>query len=303
MAMTPRKPKGSSPAATRQKSGKLSGFNLRSGKLVLGVIVLLTALAFAGALKLMSSLVQQETYYVLNQNVPARTQVTPDMLSPIQTSVGSGLKNAKSVGDVQSGYVFTRYPLDAGDPLTASNSGGFDDIATGVPDSYVITNFGVSADDAAQGRITRGTYFDMMIVTDSGSYYPFVNMLALDTSVSLGSATNANAVNTAEAKNGQTSQYTVGMSPQDAAKLHYIMKKYSGSLKLVLSPRANQYKQPSLSSYTGKFSYSTDDAPKNEGKNTDYTFTPVKRDKFGRPIASTEKNCSSGNGKVTGSDC
>lgn len=280
-----------------------SSFNLRSGKMVILIMAVVAVVLFVGVLQLVLSMVQQTTYYVLNQDVPTRTLITPEMLKPVVTSEGTAPPNAKSISDIQSGYAYTRYPLSEGDVLSDTNVGGFDDIATGVPDSWVVTSFGVGADDAVGGRITRGTYFDLMITTSNGSAYPFVNMLALDTSVSLSGASSSNAVNTEEAKSGQTSQYTVGMSPADAARLHTIVKKYGGSLKLVLSPRENQYKAPALSKYTGTFDYTLGTAPSNQGKNTDYTFTPLKRDAFGRPLANTEVNCGTGNGKVTGDDC
>lgn len=284
--------------AIRSSTG---GGSLRNNKLIFASIAFLIILVFAGALTLLKSVYQTETYYVLAGDVPTRTQITPEMLKPITTSAGTAPKSALGIADVQSGYVYTKYPLNAGDILTASNAGGFEDISVGVPDTWVITSFSVGADDAVGGRIRRGVYFDFMVVGKDGSKYPFVNVLALDTTVSLSGASSNQAADTEEAHAGQTTQYVVGMPPEDAARLASIMKGgANGTVQLVLSPRQNEYNPPQLASYTGMFKYEGD--TKDMGKGTDYTFTPVPRDAFGRPI-SQAANCSKGNAKLSPEDC
>lgn len=290
------------------KTKSSGSIGLRNNKLIFGAIFVLVILIFLGALSLLRSIYETETYYVLNQDVPTRTQISPDMLEPIVTSKDSAPVSAKTVAEVQTGGVYTRFPLLAGDILTDSNitMEGQSDIASGIPDEWVVTSFSVDADNAVGGRIHRGDYFDMMIANNEGSYYPFVNILALDTTISLSGASSNKAAETEEAHSGQTSQYVVGMSPQDAARLHQIVSANSGNIKLVLAPRQNQYNAPRLSDYTGVFSFKADtdnkdelDMPKNMGKGTDYTFSPIKRDEFGRPIKETDNNCSTGNGQVT----
>lgn len=253
---------------------------------------------------------QTENYYVLNQDVPTRTQITPDMLDPITASEGTAPAAAIGIEEVQSGEVYTQYPLLAGDILTMSNVGGREDISVGIPDEWVVTNFSVGADDAVGGRIQRGTYFDMMIVQGGtkaeggGATYPFVNILALDTTVDLSTASSADAAETEEAHDGQTTQYVVGMSPEDAGKLQHIMEQYGSNVKLVLSPRQNEYNAPQLNEYTGKFAYDEADTPKNMGENTDYTFRDVERDEFGVPLDTPGAySCSNGNAKISGEDC
>lgn len=280
---------------------------LRNNKLIFALIGVLVIIVFVGALTLLRGIYQTETYYVLKEDVPTRTQIVPAMLTPVVASAGSAPEAAKGIADVQTGNVYSRFPLAAGDILTNSNvDTGLSDIANGVPDSWVITSFAVGADDAVGGRVHRGDYFDIMIAQADGSFYPFVNVLAIDTTVSLSSASSNNAANTQEAHDGQTSQYVVGMAPGDAARLHQLTKKYGGSFKLLLSPRQNQYAAPKLAEYSGFFAYQEDlsmmttvSTPKDMGKDTDYTFAPVKRDAFGRPLEVTELDCSAGNGKVT----
>lgn len=263
------------------------------------------AAAIAGVLVLMLLLNSRatDTYYVLNQDVPTRTQVTPEMLTAVTTTKDSAPANAIGLGQVQSGGVVTQYSLDEGDILTASNSGETQDIAVGVPDSWVVTNFSVPADDAVGGRITRGYYFDIMVSTPEGSFYPFVNVLALDTTVSLDNASSSEAADTAEAYDGQTTQYVVGMSPADAGKLQQIMAKYgSGKVKLVISPMQNEYDEPHIADYEGTFKFTEGDSPTNQGKDTDRTFTKIERKADGTPLEEVT-SCSNGNSKPTADEC
>jgi len=258
--------------------------SLKNSKLLLALIVIVAIVVIIGVLTLFTKFYQTEDYYQLAVPVQTRTQVTPQMLEKVTTQKGTAPKTALTPSEVQTGQYYTRFPLQAGDILTPSNTtGGLDDISVGIPDSWVITNFGVPADNAVGGRVGRGVYFDMMVTTDQGSFYPFVNMLALDTSVSLSGASSASAVDTAEAKSGQTQIYYVGATPQDAARLQSIMKKYAGSIRLVLSPRQNEYQAPDLKAYEGLFTYSDSDKLIDSGKGTDSTFSQVERDEMGRP--------------------
>lgn len=242
------------------------------------------------------NLIQTETYYVLKEDVPSRAQVTPDMLEPVTVNKGGAPQAAIGMSDVQTGGVYTSHPLLAGDILTNSNVGGNQDVSVGIPDDWVITSFSVGPDSAVGGRIQKGYYFDMMVAGDGGSYYPFVNILALDTSVDVAnSAAGQDGTATDQATGNQ---YVVGMSPENAAKLQQIMKASSGDVKLVLSPRQNEYEKPKLSDYEGVFTYDQTDGPQNMGEGTDYTFTSLPRDAFGRPTQEL-KDCSPGNSVVS----
>lgn len=241
-------------------------------------------IVFIGSLTFLKNVYQTEDYYVLNQDVPTRTQILPEMLEPVTTSEGTAPQGALTPADVQNGAIFSRYPLRTGETVNASAVGGLDDIAVGIPDSWVVTSFPVPADNAVGGRIQRGVYFDMMVVDDDGTFYPFVNVLALDTSVSLSGASNANAVNTEEAKAGQTQYYYVGMTPADAALLKSMVKEHGGDLNLVLSPRENEYQPANLKAYEGIFKFdATDFEIKDYSAGTNNTFIDVERDEFGRP--------------------
>lgn len=279
--------------------------SFRSGKVIWLVVAVILAAVFAGSLTFLKNIYKTETYYVLNQPVAQRTQITPEMLTPVVTAAGSQPQSL-GIADVQDGSVFARIPLQQGDVVTVSNTGGLDDISVGIPDSYVVTSIRVPADDASAGRIRRGVYFDMMVVDAEGAFYPFVNLLALDTTVSLNNASSSAAVDTDEARSGQTQLYYVGLSIKDSARLQHIMARYGSNVKLILSPRQNEYEKPDIQAYIGDgpngiFRYKEGDTPVNGGEGTDNTFTPVKRDEFGRPIGTPE--CRTGNNAATAGQC
>jgi len=111
------------------------------------------------------------------------------------------------------------------------------------------------------------------------------------------------------------------MSPANAAKMQDLITQYGGNVRMVLSPRQNDYAAPRLMDYSGLFKYDIDldgviapglqpvyDAEGNpvdldgDGKDdyresTDYTFTDVERDQFGRPISQVD-NVGLGNSKI-----
>ena len=292
------------------------------GKLIPIVIILLVGLSFVGVTTYLSKILKTETYWVLNQDVPARTLITPDLLAEITTSDKTAPPTALTLADVEENTMFAQFPLKAGDTLTPSNVGGFEDISVGIPDNWVVTSFSVPSEDAVQGRIRRGTYFDMLAITKNGTFYPFINMLALETTINLSSASSADAVNTDEAHAGQTTVYTVGVPPEDAARLHDLLNNGYGDgdssikIKLILSPRSNEYEAPDIDAYTGMFHFNeevgdssdtmTKDAsvaPENEYlPHTNNSFSHIKRDKFGRPIKG-QVSCGEGNKVVLGDDC
>lgn len=289
-------------------SSKIVKDGFKDRKLLIILAVGLAIAIFVLAATFLQKLFEDETYYVLNQDVGARTQITPEMLDPKVVPKDSSPEAAIGLEEVQTGNVFTQYPLLAGEVLMMSNVGNLQDISVGIPDSWVVTNFSVSADYAVGGRITRGTYFDMMVATPEGSYYPFVNVLALDNTVDLSGASSAEAVDTEEAQAGQTTQYFVGMSPENAGKLQTIMQREGGNVRLVLSPRQNEYQKPALSEYEGMFNYDAASdgsiwpGSSDSGELTDYTFSDVERDELGRPVEQVE-TCSEGNAKISGDAC
>lgn len=284
-----------------------SGSVLRNNKIILAGIALLLVFVFIGFLTFLKSFYQTETYYVLNdsqgETIPARTVITPDMLSPLVIAADTAPPNALDISQVDG--ITTKYALKPGDVLTESNAGKVNDIYNGVPDSWVITNFSVSADNAVGGRIHAGDYFDIMVAEEGGSYYPFINVLALDTTINLDSATSANAANTAEAYKGQTSQYVVAMSPENAAKLQNVVATSKDKMRLLLSPKQNGYKKPALADYSQLFVFDDKTSPiwpgkSDKGELTDSNFNSVKRnEKTGEPLGEEFVSRSGGNLKMS----
>jgi len=314
--------------ASTNKAGSI----FKNAKIIWAGIAILLIFVFIGTLQLLRSVYQTETYYVLNQDVPVRAQITMDMLTPVVTSAGTApggtpdmtteLKASERdaiLSAVQGGQAYAQYPLVAGDVLSPSNVGALSDISVGVPDSWVISSIQVDYNNAVQGRIQRGTYFDMMVVAPDGTYYPFVNILALET-LDGGANSSAGAQNQG-GTNAVTSIYTVGMSPQNTAKLQWLMSFADGEIKLVLSPRQNEYASPRIMDYQGKFFYDVlrdgviapglqpvldengkpvdldGDGETDMREITDYTFSNIERDQFGRPIKQID-NVGLGNAKI-----
>lgn len=240
------------------------------------LIVLVAVIVFVTFAKVTQSTFRTETYYVLagekdTKVLSTNDVITPEMLVPVTTSEAP--ENALDVSEFQDGKRRARYDLNGGDILTESNTADEDtDILDQRPDNMVLTNFSVPADDAVGGSIEAGQYFDIMIATPEGSFYPFVNVLTIYTTVDLNEATSPDAINTEESQSGMRTQYYVAMTPENAAKLHSIIKTYPENIKLVRSPKANLYQPPQLSDYEGMFQYNAGaESPIAIGPEADYT--------------------------------
>lgn len=277
---------------------------IKSGKVLLGVAAVIIIAVFFIAFNFLNNIYATTTYYVLNQDVASRTLITPEMLKPIITQEGTAPPTALNLSEVQSGTLYSQYPLSEGSIISNDNISGYEDISSGIPDDWVITSFTVDSNNAVGGRIKQGTYFDMLVNTDEGSFYPFVNILTLETNVSMSNSSNSdsteNKENTADLYNSQASQYVVGMPPEDAGRLQDIIKKFQGNINLVVSPKQNNYNLPDLTAYKGLFTYRDDTSiafgvdPINLGQGTDQNFSKIERDAFGRPTGKIQ-NCSKGN--------
>lgn len=228
----------------------------KTSRFLTGAAVVVLALILVGSSMLMRKFFETETYYTLKQDIPAHTQITPNMLEPKQAPTGSiPFENLVTLAKVQSDdpkdAVFSSVALKAGDMVLKSVvTTGSEDLKKQIPEGWVITNFSVSADNAVGGRIKNGSYFDILVATSDGAFYPFLNMKALDTTVDLSNASSSDAVDTEEAHAGQTTQYTVGLTPENASKLQSIMSQYNGNVKLVLS---NGVSDPATHQPTGSF--------------------------------------------------
>lgn len=247
----------------RLSSGKRNTTaSAKDTKLLWIVIVLLALLVAGGTFAILNSITKQDTYYVLNTNLPSRTQITPQDLSPVSTSQNSAPQNAIGLSEVQQGTVYTKYPLQAGDVISASNAGSLDTINEGIPDNWVVTSFEPADNDPIVENLQRGDYFDIMATNmkkedqrpagDNSSnlgqikvgQYVFRNVMVLDNPATTTANDNNDSANGATSQTqNSTTAFVVGMSPQNAAMLTILTKNFD--TKIVMSPRYNTYANPS----------------------------------------------------------
>jgi hypothetical protein len=142
--------------------------NLVGILIVSAIFIIISVMAFMA----FTTIFETETYWVLNQDVPAQGLITPQMLAEVVVQAGGSPQNAIGMREVIMGGTFARIPLQAGDVLSPSNVNFGLQRGTGIPDEWVITTFNILADDAAGGVIQRGEYFDLIGVSTEYNWYP-----------------------------------------------------------------------------------------------------------------------------------
>jgi Flp pilus assembly protein CpaB len=235
-------------AGVPKKKGLLSG---AKSYWVLALVV--AALAAGGALSILGSAADQVSYWVLNQNVAARTQIQPEMLTEVRTSNGGQPRVAYDLPWIQQNTdrAFTKIPLSAGDILTKSNIGPLTRITDGLPKDFVVASVAVDAADAVAGKIRRGDYVEVAATSDDpeGKVSKIVlhHVLVLDVTVApksipqaandgqAGETAGQPGPESAAVRGGIPSLYTVAVSPKDFTKLSLLK---GTQLSLALS--ANQ---------------------------------------------------------------
>lgn len=275
---------------TNGTKNKAVGIKPKKNFAVVSVGALGIALLTVGLYVGLSQLFATEDYYILNTDISARTQIVETMLQKVTTAKGSAPKNAFSLARIQSGKIYSQYPLKAGDIITASNTGLTFQVGAGIPDDWVITSFNISADDAAGGTIGRGDYFDFIgIKKDEGAKYLFHNVLVLERRFNV--AKNVQDKDGKIIPLGETLQYIVGMPADDAARLQDAITEFD-KIKIVMSPMSLRYKERNVSNLANPFIADMDTEAKDLYEGTDSAFTPVLRDEDGRPV--NQANCSKG---------
>lgn len=194
-------------------------------------------------LLIMSALTAKDTYFVLNQDIPARTNIDVSMLTEIQTSAGSAPPSALDLSDITP-ETFSLYSLSAGDILTTSNTGDLLSLSAGLPDDFVVTSFIADPSMAAGGNVQRGDYIDIIAVVDDSSVtgeegpaasYVLQRVLVVDATVNLDSYSGGEEASTTDGSGstggetgntgdpairaGVPTMFTVGLSPDNAAVL------------------------------------------------------------------------------------
>ncbi len=274
---------------------KKSGLSGRKAAFVFAIVAAVASAILVFAI--MSAVTSKETYYVLNQDVPARTLITPDMLAPVETSAGSAPQSALGLSDLAEKY--SLYSLSSGDILTSSNVGDQVGLGAGLPENFVLASFIANPSIAAGGNVKRGDYIDIMVVANDSAVtgtegtaasYVLQRVLVVDATLDLdsydgGESTTADGSSGASgasdssqssvggtgARSGIPTMFTVGLSPENAAILAVSTK---FELFVVLSsaqtvnegtvPSTNEVPPVSLNGIWGN--------PKNAGEGTDRTF-------------------------------
>lgn len=287
--------KGANKTAPKKKPSKTF-----SGNKTWFVFAIIAAVAAAGLIfAILSQLVSTTTYYVLNQDVPARNQVTQEMLTPVVTSNGSQPRNALGLAEVTDpeNPVYAKYAINTGDILAASNTGGLTSLQEGIPEDYVMVSFVADANNAVAGKLSTGNYIDLIAVggaqgDSSVAKYVLRNVLVTDVSSdpsAIGDTTNqatdenGNPLESStptsaqdQLRSGIPALYTVALPPADAAKLALIR---DAELLVVLSPKAHQpnengefpkFKPEDITVTEGEIFSNT--PVDNSGKGTDPTF-------------------------------
>jgi hypothetical protein len=241
-----------------------------------GIVVFAGIVWFA-----LSQLLATESYYVLNQDVGSKTQVSDSMLTKVETAKGTAPKNAITQAQVLEGNIYTKIPLSAGDILTPSNTGLNIDNSTGIPDGWSVTTFSIPTVSAVNGSITKGQYFDIIGVSDSGiAKYIASNILALDVDSGI---SQAEVTNDSTQSASDIMQITVGMPADKIALLHSALTKYS-KIELALAPKSLSYETRDNSYLDGNYNFDDITPGFDLYDGTDSTFSVVKRDENGKPI-------------------
>jgi hypothetical protein len=275
-----------SSAAKAKKPSKLF-----SGNKTWFIFAIISAVAAAAIIfGVLSQVVATTTYYVLGQNVAAKSQITPDMLKAVTTSQGGQPRNALDLGQINNAHLVAKYALNAGDIVTQSNTGTFQPLSQGIPADYVVASFSADAKNAVAGKLATGNYIDLIAVNAGNSQsvakYVLRHVLVMDVSTdpsTIGSnSTSSNTKSTTAAdgsnpaatpapaqdqlRTGIPSLYTIALPAADAAKLALVK---DTPLMVVLSPSSSDksFTDQNIQSTLGDVF--SDSAVGNSGKGTD----------------------------------
>jgi len=271
----------------RSKKAKFTGEKSSKKNLVLIsgatlLVIVLSAIIFAT----LTSLFTTENYYVLNSNVRAKQEITPEMVVSRETAAGTAPVNSLTMEEIQRGGVYSRYPLYAGDVVSYSNAGPLSGQSLGIPDDWSVTSFSINSTDAVGGILGKGDYIDIIGVNDQGTQYLFNNVMVLEVKF-----VNEEYQENTEGQTivGETMHYTVGMPAEDVAYFQsalyeYIEGENSGSVKIVKAPYILNYADRDVSDLDSAFKYGPETGNIDLFEGTDPTFTDVERDETGKPV-------------------
>lgn len=241
-----------------RKAGLLSSL-LGGGRTYFVLAIVAALVATAGALAILGRSADRSTYYVLNQDVPARTVISSEMLTEVETAAGTEPPNALTPSSVVTEAIFTRVPLQAGDVVTPAVAGPLERIDANLPDGYVVASFAVQPQNAVAGKVRRGDFIDVIAVQqdavsmdditapgmqDTRAKIVLHRVLVLDVTTDPNTIAQGATDNTvgdgiadpgpesAAIRGGIPQLYVVAVSPEEAATLALVRDK---NLMVVLS--------------------------------------------------------------------
>jgi Flp pilus assembly protein CpaB len=227
------------PAANKGPLGTLLG----PGRTYLVLAIVFALAAMVAVFSILGNATATTVYWVLAKDVAARTQITPDMLVPVETSAGSQPRNAIDDITVSTEPLFSLVPLKAGDVVSSSVVGPLERINAGLPAGMSVASFQIAPEDAVAGKVRRGDLVDVYVKPSetggdgegagSVASLALYRLLVLDVTSapdSVDDSANADQPGAnldpgpeSNAVTGGIPQiYTVAVYPEDAAKLTLI---------------------------------------------------------------------------------
>lgn len=183
-------------------------------------------LAGFGVLAIVGSAAEQGTYYVINTDVPAGTQLSDAVVDARTANLDGVPATALSIADLKEQPLFTAIPLRAGDVITSSVVTTGARIVDGIPADYVAASLEVDPANAAAGKIRTGDLVDIAAVSEAGEARVVLHgVLVIDVSIApstISRAANADSAANQQApavRDGVPFLYTFAVSPTDFATL------------------------------------------------------------------------------------
>ena len=199
------------------------------GRWTIWILALFFALlAGFGTLMLVGQAAARVDYYVVTDNVAARTQITTENVTALSAPADSVPPTALTQSEVASGNFYTKIALSAHTALTDSVvTEGLSALSADIPKGYVLASLLVSPENAAGGSIKRSDYVDIAAVngTDSAATAKIVLQHVLVVNVATSADTVANAANTSTTAGDGTDQTNPG--PDNAALYGGIPQMYT----------------------------------------------------------------------------
>lgn len=260
---------------TSKKSKKFS-----DNKVWIGAAILLALMAAGTIFGILANITATTTYYVLNTNVPARSQITPAMLEEVQASKGTEPRNALTLEDVSYNDVYAKFELNTGDVLSVSNTGDLAPLQEGIPENFVVASFIADPNSAVAGKITTGNYIDIYSTAEGGNDASKVTKASLRHVLVMDTQGDASEYEDSEEVTDETSAqdtlrqglpflYTVALSEEDAAILANIS---TDQLFVTLSSEKSSTSYESKNIKVSNPDVYDDKKVSDSGKDTDPTF-------------------------------